>query len=101
MSNKDNQNTAEIIFVPLNKLEIDPLNVRKTYSQKSIEEFAGSIAAHGIVQNLLVRRAKGNGRYYVSAGGRRYRAALYLAELDKINPDHGTRVPHPVQPGPL
>ncbi|WP_298966600.1 hypothetical protein [uncultured Roseibium sp.] len=28
----------EIVFVPLNKLEIDPLNVRKTYSQKSIEE---------------------------------------------------------------
>lgn len=78
----------QIIFVALNKLEIDPLNVRKTYSQKSTEEFAGSIAAHGIVQNLLVRRAKGNGRYYVSAGGRRYRAALYLAEQEKINTDH-------------
>ena len=25
-------NTADIIFVPLNKLEIGPLNVRKTYS---------------------------------------------------------------------
>ncbi|WP_298822526.1 ParB/RepB/Spo0J family partition protein [uncultured Roseibium sp.] len=81
-------NTAEIIFVPLNKLEIDPLNVRKTYSQNSIEELAGSLAAQGILQNLLVRKAKGSGRYYVSAGGRRYRAALYLAENDKFNADH-------------
>ncbi|MCK7615015.1 ParB/RepB/Spo0J family partition protein [Roseibium sediminicola] len=81
-------NSADIIFVPLNKLEIDPLNVRKTYSQSSIEELAGSLAAQGILQNLLVRKARGNGRFYVSAGGRRYRAALYLAENDKFNADH-------------
>lgn len=81
-------NTTEIIFVPLNKLEIDPLNVRKTYSEKSIEEFAASIAAQGILQNLLVRKAKGNGRYYVSAGGRRFRAALLLVEQDKFHADH-------------
>jgi ParB family chromosome partitioning protein len=81
-------NTAEIIFVPLNKLEIDPLNVRKTYSEKSIEEFAASIAAKGILQNLLVRKAKGNGRYSVSAGGRRFRAALLLVEQGNLAADH-------------
>ena len=81
-------NTAEIIFVPLNKLEIDPLNVRKTYSQRSIEELAGSLAAQGILQNLLVRKAKGNGRYSVSAGGRRFRAALLLVEQGNLAADH-------------
>jgi ParB family transcriptional regulator, chromosome partitioning protein len=77
-----------IIYVPLNKLEIDPLNVRRTYSQESIKEFAASIEAKGILQNILGRRASGNGRYYVSAGGRRYRAAMLLVEAGKIAVDH-------------
>jgi len=85
-------NTADIIFVPLNKLEIDPLNVRKTYSEKSIEEFAASISAKGILQNLLVRKAKGNGRYYVSAGGRRLRAVLLLVEQGTLPADHSVPV---------
>ncbi|MHA7773860.1 ParB/RepB/Spo0J family partition protein [Roseibium sp. M-1] len=80
--------STDIIYVPLNKLDVDPLNVRQTYSQQSIKEFAANIEAEGILQNLLGRKAPGNGRYYVSAGGRRYRAARLLAEAGKLTADY-------------
>jgi len=91
MNTKTNANTtsaADIVLVALDKLDIDPLNVRKTYSQTSIEELAESIAAQGIFQNLLVRKAKGKDRYHVSAGGRRYRAALHLVKEGRLAADH-------------
>ena len=79
-----------IIYVPLNKLEIDLLNVRRTYSQESIKEFAASIEAKGILQNILGCKASGKGRYYVSAGGRRYRAAPEVGEVDAWTYSHSS-----------
>ena len=88
MTNANTNTAANIILVALDKLDIDPLNVRKTYSQTSIEELAESIAAQGMFQNLLVRKAKGKDRYHVSAGGRRYRAALHLVKEGRLDADH-------------
>lgn len=43
------------IFIPLNKLKKSPNNARKTpHSEESIEAYAASIAAKGILQNLVV-----------------------------------------------
>src|SRR6185437_6408790 len=43
------------IFVPLNKLKKSPNNARKMpHSEASIEAYAASIAAKGILQNLVI-----------------------------------------------
>ena len=45
------------IFIPLNKLKKSPNNARKTpHSEASIEAYAASIAAKGILQNLSSSR---------------------------------------------
>ncbi|MCM2294801.1 ParB/RepB/Spo0J family partition protein [Allorhizobium sp. BGMRC 0089] len=77
-----------IITVSLNKLQHDPLNVRKTYSEEAIADLAASIEANGILQNLVGRRAKAKGAYYVSAGGRRLRALLLLVKQGKLAADY-------------
>lgn len=42
-------------FIPLNKLKKSPNNARKTpHSEASIEAYAASIAAKGVLQNLVV-----------------------------------------------
>jgi ParB family chromosome partitioning protein len=46
---------GEIAFIPLNKLKKSPRNARKTpHSEADIEAYAASIAAKGILQNLVV-----------------------------------------------
>jgi DNA-binding NarL/FixJ family response regulator len=70
---------TETIIIPLNKLGLDPKNVRKTYSAEGIAALAASIRADGyrLLQNLVVRKGDKKGRHFVTAGGRR-RAALNL-----------------------
>lgn len=77
---------TEIVIVPLNKLDRDPLNVRKTYTVESIVALAASIKANGVLQNLIVRKAP-KGRYFVLAGGRRLAALELLAEQGEITRD--------------
>lgn len=44
-----------VLFVPLNKLKKSPRNARKTpHSEAHIEALAASIAAKGMLQNLVV-----------------------------------------------
>jgi ParB-like chromosome segregation protein Spo0J len=43
-----------IIDVPLSRLELPPLNVRKTRSKEAIEQMASSIESLGLIQNLMV-----------------------------------------------
>ncbi|WP_292239362.1 ParB N-terminal domain-containing protein, partial [Mesorhizobium sp.] len=62
---------TETITIPLNKLDVDPKNVRKTYSAEGIKELAATIRADGyrLLQNLIVRKGDKKGRYFVTAGG--------------------------------
>jgi hypothetical protein len=66
------------IFIPLNKLKKSPNNGRKTpHSEAAIEAYAASIAAKGILQNLVVEPeldadSAATGFYFVTIGeGRR------------------------------
>ena len=63
---------------------IDPKNgqPRKNFDPDALSELAASIAAHGVLQPILVR-ASGNGRYQIIAGERRWRAAK-IADLSEI-----------------
>jgi ParB family chromosome partitioning protein len=79
---------TDITSIPLNKLAAWDGNVRKTAgADTALAELAASIAAHGLLQSLVVRKGK-KGSYAVVAGGRRLAALLQLAEAGKIANDH-------------
>ena len=52
----------DIQMIPLGKLQLSEANVRKNDSNLFIEEFAASIEAKGILQNLIVVPAKKKGQ---------------------------------------
>ena len=72
--------------IPLNKLVPAKANVRKTGGKDDIEELAASIAAHGLLTSLAVRKSA-RGRFTVIAGQRRYHALAMLAARDQIPAD--------------
>ena len=86
----DTQAVTETFFVPLNKLDHDPKNVRKTYSKEGIAEMAATIRADGyrILQNIVVRKGDKRGRFFVTAGGRRLAALTLLADAGEIAKDY-------------
>ena len=59
-----------IQHIPLTKLTLSKLNVRKSGAANGLEELVASIAAHGLLQNLSVR-ALSKQKFEVVAGGRR------------------------------
>lgn len=63
---------------------IDPKSSqpRKSFDSELLAQLADSIAAHGVLQPILIRES-GNGRYQIIAGERRWRAAK-LAGLSEI-----------------
>lgn len=47
--------TGREVLIPLNRLKKSPRNARKTpHSEETVETYAASIAAKGILQNLVV-----------------------------------------------
>ena len=79
---------TETTSIPLNKLVAWDGNVRKTAgADTALAELAASIAAHGLLQSLVVRKGK-RGTYAVVAGGRRLAALNSLAESGQIATDH-------------
>ncbi len=78
--------------IPLSQLELSPANVRKTPAgQAASDELKASIAAHGLLENLIVRclgpGPDGAGRYTVVAGARRLSALLALHENGDLSSD--------------
>ncbi len=83
------------VFIPLNKLKKHPKNARRTpHSEASIESKAASIAAKGILQNLVVEpeldpEGQSTGFYLVTIGeGRRLAQMLRVKrkEIKKNEP---------------
>jgi ParB family transcriptional regulator, chromosome partitioning protein len=83
------------VLIPLNKLKKSPNNARKTpHSEASIEAYAASIAAKGILQNLVVEPeldgdGLATGFYFVTIGeGRRLAQLLRVKrkEIKKTEP---------------
>jgi ParB family chromosome partitioning protein len=75
---------SNLIDVPFNKLVLWEGNVRKTGIESGLDELAASIAAHGLINPLLVRKAA-KGRYAVTAGQRRYLALKRLAKAGTLD----------------
>jgi ParB family chromosome partitioning protein len=74
---------SNLIEVPFNKLVLWDGNVRKTGVESGLDELAASIAAHGLLNPLLVRKAA-KGRFAVIAGQRRFLALRQLAEAGNL-----------------
>ena len=74
--------TDGAVRLPLQKVEPNPLQPRKTFEPEALDELAASIREHGIIQPLTVRKMP-NGFYQISAGERRWRAAR-LAGLSDV-----------------
>jgi ParB family chromosome partitioning protein len=75
--------------IPLDRLKASPANVRRTDVQAGIEELAASIAAHGLLQSLVVMpehdgEGTETGRYLVIAGERRRKALRLLAKQKRL-----------------
>ena len=79
--------------IALHSLAPSPENVRKTPAEGSaFDQLKASIAAHGLLENLLVRPqaadTEGETRYEVIAGARRLAALQALADDGAVAPDH-------------
>lgn len=77
---------TQSITIALNKLTAWSGNVRKTKPDENIGELAASIAAHGLLQSLVVRKAA-RGKYAVIAGRRRLLALQSLEKCGNLAAD--------------
>ena len=66
----------------LSEIEPNLSQPRKQFDEEALSELADSIAAHGVLQPLLIRPTSG-GTYQIVAGERRWRAAR-LAGLSEV-----------------
>jgi ParB family chromosome partitioning protein len=74
--------SGEFKQIPIDKIDLSPLNYRKYYSEIDMQEFAKELALHGIISPVTVRPGD-NARYELVVGERRYRAAK-IAKLKEI-----------------
>ncbi|MBF7013743.1 ParB/RepB/Spo0J family partition protein [Novosphingobium resinovorum] len=77
------------VLVPAAQLARSPVNVRKRSNARADAELEASIAAHGLLQNLVgVPVPRKKGYYRVTAGGRRLDAIHRLIEKGVLPADH-------------
>ena len=74
--------SGAVTKLPLQKVEPNPDQPRRTFDEEELQALADSSAAHGILQPLAVR-ASGGGCYQIIAGERRWRAAR-MAGLSEV-----------------
>lgn len=79
-----------IEHIALSKLVPSPENVRRTNSQVGVGELADSIDAHGLIQNLTVRKGA-KGKFEVVAGARRLAALRLLVKEGRFQ--NNTEIP--------
>ena len=79
------ENTADgqgVLRLKIRDIEPNPDQPRKVFDQEKLQGLADSIAEHGLIQPVLVKKAD-NGMHIIIAGERRWRAAK-LAGLKEI-----------------
>ena len=74
--------TDGAVVLPIGDIDPDRNQPRTNFDEAALQELSASIAAHGILQPILVR-PQSDGSYRVVAGERRYRAAR-MAGLTEV-----------------
>jgi len=74
--------STRILKIPLDEIDPNPFQPRKTFDDAEIQELADTIREHGLIQPITVR--KHSGRYQIVSGERRTRASRVagLTEID-------------------
>lgn len=67
------ENTADILRIPVDMIEPNPYQPRMSFDQTALEELASSIRTLGLIQPVTVRKVTDN-RYQIISGERRYKA---------------------------
>jgi ParB family chromosome partitioning protein len=80
-------NSSEVVVgsistLPVTSIEANPFNPRTNFEKEALEELSQSIAIHGIIQPLTVRKL-GRDKYQLISGERRFRASQ-LAGLSEV-----------------
>lgn len=63
--------------LPIDYLEVNPNQPRKTFDQTALAELAESIKIHGVIQPIVVNKINDK-KYMIIAGERRYRASKLI-----------------------
>jgi len=69
-------------LLPISKVEASSFQPRERFDEEGLQALADSIATHGVLQPITVRRLA-SGYYQIIAGERRWRAAR-MAGLSEI-----------------
>ncbi len=69
--------------IPIDKIQRNPDQPRRTFDAVELEELANSIRAHGVLQPILVRPLRNSDMFEIVAGERRWRAAQ-IAKLHQL-----------------
>ena len=79
--------------LPITKIQISEANPRKAFDEDSILGLAQSIKTDGLLQNLIVGKAKGKKKLYpIICGERRFRAISHLVENGDFPKDYEVTV---------
>lgn len=73
---------GSISMIPISSIEANPFNPRTNFEIEALNELSESIAVHGIIQPLTVRKL-GRDKYQLISGERRFRASQ-LAGLTEV-----------------
>lgn len=65
---------GSISTLPIKSIEANPFNPRSNFEKEALQELSNSIAIHGIIQPITVRKL-GRDKYQLISGERRFRAA--------------------------
>lgn len=71
-----------VAMIPIKFIEPNPFNPRTDFEETALQELAESIAVHGVIQPVTVRRLSEN-QYQIISGERRWRASQ-KAGLDEL-----------------
>ena len=72
-----NNDRGKILDIALEKIKVNPLQPRRNFAEKEMQELVDSIKKYGIIQPLIVTEKDG-GYYELIVGERRLRAAKLL-----------------------
>lgn len=84
--NANNTVIASIYKIPLDRIEPNPYQPRKTFDEKELSELAEDIKENGLIQKIILINQVDEDfniigdKYYIVAGERRYRAFKLLQE---------------------
>ncbi|MCK1480619.1 ParB/RepB/Spo0J family partition protein [Bradyrhizobium sp. 197] len=72
---EDGAANGQPICISIGRIDEDPDQPRRSFDEQKLEELAESVLQHGVLQPIVLRQAREEGRYVIVMGARRYRAA--------------------------